>query len=241
MGLAKVTALALLPALGNFAGALLAERVEATGRRLNLALHAAAGIVLAVIGVELLPRALGGAPPWQVVAAFALGGGAAVLIKYLISRLERSHGGGRASSWMIYIAVAVDLFSDGLLIGAGSSVAFGLALLLALAQVTADLPEGFATIADLKRRGYARHIRLLLAAGFVLPVVGAAALSYWLLRGQASVYQLLALAFAGGLLIVVASEDMMPEAHESAEDVHASALTFVGGFSLFTLVSAYFG
>lgn len=55
MDLVKVVTLALLRALGNFGGGLLAEVLQATGRRLNLALHGAAGIMLAVIGVELIP------------------------------------------------------------------------------------------------------------------------------------------------------------------------------------------
>ena len=60
----KVMALALLPAIGNFGGGLLAEYLRTTRRTLSLALHAAAGIVIAVVAIELMPEALGGAPPW---------------------------------------------------------------------------------------------------------------------------------------------------------------------------------
>lgn len=41
---------------GKFGGGLLAEVVPVSRRLLSLALHAAAGIVLAVVGLELLPR-----------------------------------------------------------------------------------------------------------------------------------------------------------------------------------------
>jgi ZIP family zinc transporter len=54
-GLLIVLALAALPALGNLAGGLLAEVVEVSPRTLSLALHAAPGIALAVVGVKLLP------------------------------------------------------------------------------------------------------------------------------------------------------------------------------------------
>lgn len=47
-----VLAIAAMPALGNFAGGLLAEAVPVSRNTLSLALHAAAGIVLAVVGVE---------------------------------------------------------------------------------------------------------------------------------------------------------------------------------------------
>ena len=47
---------------------------------------------------------------------------------------KRSDGDNRTSMWMIYIAVAVDLNSEGLMIGAGSAIATSLALILALGR-----------------------------------------------------------------------------------------------------------
>jgi hypothetical protein len=42
---------------------------------LSGALHAAAGVVAAVVATELLPEALGGgAPPWAVVLGLCAGG-----------------------------------------------------------------------------------------------------------------------------------------------------------------------
>ncbi|WP_417791049.1 hypothetical protein [Stutzerimonas xanthomarina] len=115
--------------------------------------------------------------------------------------------------WMIFVAVSMDLFSDGLMIGTGSSVSTALALTLALEQVMADVPEGYATIANMKDKGIPRRRRLLLSASFALPV----------------------------LLTVAAVEDMLSEAHESAQDHRSSVLAFAGGFVLFTLVSAGLG
>lgn len=69
------------------------------------------------------------------------------------------------------------------MIGAGSAVAAGLGLLLALGQVMADLPEGFATVANLKDKGVPRRKRLMLSAAFAVPVLLAASLAFLLLRG----------------------------------------------------------
>lgn len=140
--------------------------------------------------------------------------------------------------WMVYIAVAADLFSDGLMIGAGSAVGPTLALTLALGQVLADVPEGFAAIANFKGRGIPRGRRLLLSLSFVLPVLLAAVLAFFLLRGPSDGLKMGALIFTAGRLTVAAVEDMISEAHEAAEDSRASVLAFVGGFVLFTLVSA---
>ena len=43
----------------------LAEIFGASSRALNLVLHAAAGIVIAVVAVELMPRAAGADPAWR--------------------------------------------------------------------------------------------------------------------------------------------------------------------------------
>lgn len=44
----QAVALALMPAAGNFIGVLIAETIVVSRHRLGLALHAAAGIILAV-------------------------------------------------------------------------------------------------------------------------------------------------------------------------------------------------
>jgi hypothetical protein len=66
---AVVLALALFPALGNFFGGLLAEFVPTSKRALNRALHAVAGVVIAIVAVELTPRALQATSGWLVAIA----------------------------------------------------------------------------------------------------------------------------------------------------------------------------
>jgi len=236
----QVIVLALLPFAGNFTGGLVAEFVQTTKRRVSVALHGAAGIIFAVIGVELMPRTLSNTEPWIVVLALCLGGAAAVWSKRGVKRLQAGRS-ARAGPWMVYLAVATDLFTDGLLIGTGSSVSFTLALLLAIAQVLADVPEGFASIASFRDQGIPRRWRLLLSAGFAVPILASAVGSYWLLRDAASAWQMGALAFAAGMLLVLAVEDIVPEAHEQSEDFPLAAGAVIGGFALFTLISSYFG
>jgi len=250
--LLQILVIALLPPAGNFAGGMLAEIVKTTPARLSLALHAAAGIVLGVIAIELAPRAFEGMPVWGASLAFLAGGGAFLLLEAVVEKLTRTRpdsddpvplraNAKRVGPWIIYAAVAIDLFSDGLLVGAGSSLSFGLALLLAIGQVTADIPEGFAAVANFKAKGIPRAQRILLAASFAIPMVVAALLSFLVLRDLPEVYQLGALAFIAGLLLVAATEEIVGEAHEADCDTRASVLAIAGGFALFGLVSGYFG
>lgn len=235
--------LALLPAAGNFAGGALAEIVHVSQRTLSLALHAAAGIVLGVVSIELLPEALRADPPWVPIAAFVAGGGFFILVDQALDFVQERLPGdqsGNSAGWAIYFGVAVDLFSDGIMIGTGTTIAIGLAVLLALAQVSADLPEGFATIAAFKRQGLARRTRLLLAASFTIPILLGTTIGYWAVRGRPEIVQFSLLAFTAGVLTTVVVEEMMPEAHREA-DARFATLVFVGGFALFALLSAYLG
>lgn len=234
-----VLLLALLPGLGNFGGGMLSEFRGASPSMLNFALHAASGILIGIVAVELLPEALGGLAGWWVALAIAAGGTCYVLIEAAVERLQKRRGGDdRTSMWMVYVAVAVDLTADGLMLGTGTAVSMGLGIALAAGQVLADVPEGFATVANLRENGVPRRRRIMLSASFILFCLVAALVSYLLLRGAGEGIKMAALAFLAGLLSVAAVEDMLEEAHEARKDSRTSVLAFVGGFALFTLVSA---
>lgn len=240
----SVIGLALLPAIGNLTGGLVAEFTRTPGRRLNKALHAASGIVLAVVSVELMPEVLAVLSGWTVGIAFGVGGSAYIVIESLVDKIQQSQGGARAKNrgmWMIYIAVSIDLFSDGLLIGAGSAVAMSMAVVLALGQVLADFPEGYATMANMKDKGIPRLQRMALSTFFFVPVLGAAILAYYGLRGQSETLKMIALTVTAGLLTVAAVEDMLSEGHDANADTKGSIVAFTGGFVVFTFVSAGLG
>jgi ZIP family zinc transporter len=235
-----VLAFAALPALGNFAGGALAEFVPVSRLMLNLALYSAAGVVVAVVAVELMPRALEADPAWAIVLAFVLGGVFYVAVDWAIQRLNDRYGGeGGAGPWVIFFGVSVDLFSDGIMVGTGSTVAVGLGLLLALGQVPSDIPEGFATVANFRRRGVPRSRRLLLSAAFAAPIFLGATLGYWLMRDASELNKLLLLTFTAGVLSTLVVEELVPEAVEEVPESPLSSLAFIGGFALFALLSTY--
>lgn len=63
---------------------------------------------------------------------------------------------GRATTWGAYAAVGVDLLSNGMMIGSGGAVAAELGVLLALSQVVANLPGGYAIAASFRARAFQR-------------------------------------------------------------------------------------
>ncbi len=241
-GFLLVLGLAALPAAGNFLGGLAAEVRTVSERALSLALHLAAGIVLAVVGLELMPQALEATPPWVPILAFVAGGaffiGLERLIGYVQNRLDA--GQESAGPFAIFSGVSLDLFSDGVMIGTGTVLNPALGFLLALGQVPADVPEGFAAVATLRRTGLSRARRLLLAASFALPILLGATLGYFALRDAPSVLTLPVLALTGGALTSVVIEEMVSQAHEG-QTSRLGPLFLTTGFALFALISVYVG
>ena len=162
-----VIGLALLPRLGNLVGGMVAEFARTTPRLLNLALHAASGIVIGVVAIELMPEALDNLAGWWIAVSFAAGGAAYVGAEtLLIERVTSGDGRGGSPMWMIYVAVAVDLSGDGLMIGSGSAVATSLAIVLAAGQVLADFPEGYSVVANLREKKVSRGRRIFVSLSF---------------------------------------------------------------------------
>lgn len=244
----SILGFAMIPAAGNFAGGVLAELLPLSRRALSIALHLAAGLVIGLVAIEIAPRALASGPTWAMALA-VVGGGALFLAADAAMGIVRRRVGTPSGAeegeqergpWMIYMAVAIDLFSDGVMIGAGSSVAAELGILLALGQVVADVPEGFATIAALKQQRMRRRTRLALAAAFAIPVLAGALLGYFGVRDAAESVQVGVLVFTAGVLLTATLEEILPEAH-SVEDTRMTTLAIVLGFGGFMLLSHYLG
>ncbi len=251
-GYALVLALLALPAVGNWLGGALAEVVPVSQRTLSLALHAATGIVLAVVGLELVPEALKAVPAWVPLLAF-LGGGLFFLgVDGAIERLgarasssgapgdEDDRGEGGGNPLVIYAGTALDLFSDGVMVGTGAVVNPALGFLLAVGQTPADVPEGFATIATLRRAGFSRARRVLFTAGLAVPLLVGGTLGYFALRDAPEVVRLAVLAATGGALTAVVVEEIVPEAHKGG-DSRLATMFLVSGFALFAAISVYVG
>jgi zinc transporter, ZIP family len=235
-----VLALSLLPAGGNLAGGLLAESARLPSWVIGAALHAAAGIAIGVVSIDLMPRALGAVPTWLLIVAFVIGAAFSVVLArgvrwWRMTMNMRASGG----AWMVYMAVATDLLSDGLMIGAASAVAGGLGFLLAISQVVGNLPGGFAAMANFRDEGVTRRSRLLIAGSFVAPAILGAVAGYWLLRGTGDEVQSAGLVFIAGVLLLTTVEDMVPQADEPEPERWLSTVSFTLGFVFLVFLSAY--
>lgn len=206
-----------------------------TDRR-HLILGLAGGLMLGVVGLDLLPEALEAADREVfgvpvALLCFVLGFLTAHLVERLLAVRRADHGltdAARAPQVGLTAAAALVLHSamDGVAIGAAFQVDTGVAAAVAVAVVAHDFADGFNTytIADLY--GNQRHrVLLMLAADAVAPVIGAASTLLFTLPEQfLGVY----LGFFGGVLLYLATSDILPEAHHEHPARSTLACTVAG-------------
>lgn len=233
-----VLALAVLPAAGKTLGSLLAEGVHTPKWLVGAALHAAAGIAIALVSIDLMPRILEAISIELMIVAFLCGASLSVLLVQGAKRLQMRVGTGSASAWMVQLAILVDLASDGLMTGAGSGVSLGLGSLLAMAQLVANIPGGFASTANFRDKGVGRSQRLILIAVVPILVLIAAGLGFGLLKEANTGVQHGVLAVMVGVLLLTTVEETLPQGDAPQPPRWISTAAFAGGFSLFALLSS---
>ncbi len=174
--------------------------------------------------------------------AFVAGGGVFIGLDRLVGYVQGRLGGGedRSSALAIFGGGSMDFFSDGVMIGTGTVLNPALGLLLALGQVPADLPEGFAAVATPRRADIPRRRRVLMSASFAVPILLGAALGFLALRQAPELVTLSVLALTGGALSAVVVEEMVTEAHEG-ETSRIGPVFLTAGFALFAAISVYVG
>jgi zinc transporter, ZIP family len=236
----EVIAFAALPAVTSLAAGILAERVRTSKRLISLALHLAAGAIMALIGIELMPRVLNVEPAWKTVAAFVAGGIAYLVLHEILARIRERAGktGDGKHAWAVYSDMLLDFVTDGFIIGTGMALDRGLGLVLALGAVVAEVPQAFAAIAEFDRRQVSRRTRTILAVSFAMVVIASAVLAYWIMEGRGESWKLVILSFTAGLLASLMVEEIVPEAHEE-RDQRLAVGAFVGGFAVVALLSVY--
>jgi len=240
--------MAVFVALGAFlmtlAGGWTALRV--TDRR-HLVLGLAGGLMLGVVGLDLLPEALdaAGTEVFGVPAAlllFVAGFLLAHMMERLLAGRQAAHGAeetapraGRAPEVGLTAAAAMVGHSamDGVAIGAAFQVGGGMGTAVALAVVAHDFADGFNTYTITSLYGNARRRALaMLFADAAAPVVGAASTVFFTIpEGALGGY----LGFFGGALLYLAAAEILPEAHHE-HPARSTLLCTVAGVAFIWLV-----
>ena len=200
--------------------------------------------MLSVTALSLLPKALGpneqNFP--QVIIGIMLGASALFVVDTYLPHIhgfliaDRPLTSGMKTTLMLVAALFIHNFPEGFATGAaysggvtvfGNTVALGIAL--------QNVPEGFLVSVPLRSQGYSARRSFITGAlsGFIEPVCSITAL---VLVALFSVLLPYALAFAGGSMLYVIFDEMVPESHSHGFERAATA-SFMTGFLLMTTLN----
>jgi zinc transporter, ZIP family len=197
--------------------------------------HFAAGVVMAAVAGEVLPEVRDRASLWLIVIGFSAG----VAVPLAMRRFE---GGESARTGALpvalLVAVGVDLFVDGVLVGTGAAVSRETAVVIVIALTVEVLFLGLAVAVELTSSGVSRVTSAAVTIGLSLLVGVGAVLGALLLADAGDAVLGVVLAFAAAALLWLVVEELLVEAHETAEKPWMAAMFFIGFLALFCLEAA---
>lgn len=203
-------------------------------------MHLGAGVVFAVVAIELLPTIVHSAAIVAVVIGFSAGAGLMLTLRQLLEHddeegeSEHAESGGGSSTGML-VAIGVDLVVDGIMLGLGFAAGERAGILLAIALTIETVSLGLAIATSLRERSIpTRRIIGIIVVLAAMLVVGATAGGVGLRYAPPSVVPGM-LAFGAAALLFLVTEELLEEAHEVKETPALTAMFFVGFLALMVL------
>ncbi len=231
--------------IGTGAGGLLSILVKKpTPRFTGTILAFAAGIMLSIIFLELIGEAIAFSGSMAAIVGLTLG----MVIFYFLDHYLPHHHTVTAEDTpfnsylkkgtLLALGIGLHNLPEGLAIGSGYVGSTELGLSLAILIGLHNIPEGMAVAAPLKQGGYnyGKIIAVTALAGVPMglgAMIGAAI-------GSISNNVLgISLGFAGGAMLYIVCDELIPDAYESA-GAHLSILGIFAGTILGILFTTWF-
>jgi zinc transporter, ZIP family len=224
-------------------GGVLALAVGMGARTLGVIMAFGAGVLISAVAFELVEEAFETSATLRTVAAGLFAGCAVFAVgDWLIDRMggdqrKRSSGVQASGSGLaIVLGIVLDGIPEAAVIGLGLLQGTGVSVAVIAAVFLSNLPEAVAATTGLASAGWEK-VRIMLLWVAVAVVTGLASLAgYALLDGASPTTIAFTLAFAGGAILTMLADTMMPEAFEHGGKLVGIATTV--GFALAFGISA---
>ncbi|GAB2447686.1 membrane protein [Nocardioides hungaricus] len=208
----------LLAAGSLLIGQALASPLGRSKRTVGLMMAFGAGTLISAVGYELIPEEsleLG----WEIGAAFLVG----ALAYYVGARLI-DRGGG--SSTALFLGALLDGIPESFILGLGLALGGSISVAFLAAVLLSNVPEGLAGTDDMRTAGVPER-RITLMWVSLTAVCGIASLAGFLVADAGTHTGEIASAFAGGAVLTMLADSMVPESYGRAGRV-AGLLTVLG-------------
>lgn len=201
-------------------GGLIALRWTVSSRALGLVMAFGAGVLISAVAYDLVEEAFetstgaGGVGLGLAAGALSFYAGDAWLDRRGAADRKRSSGPGADSAALpLVLGIVLDGVPESIVIGVGLLAGEGVSLAVLVAVFLSNLPEAIAATAGL--RSTMRRARILLLWTVVVAVSGLSSLAgYALFDGASPGVLAFVIAFAGGAVLTMLADTMMPEAFE---------------------------
>ena len=230
----------LLTAGSLWLGAVLAVYARPASRWIGLAMAFGSGALIAAVAYELVSEAFEISPA-VAAAGFTTGALAFYVGDWAIDR-RGGHGrksasgehqlSGRANA--IVLGTILDGIPESFVLGASVQEGSGVTVALVVGVFVSNIPESLSATSGLRAAGWASSRVFAMWSAVVGASVVAAAAGWLLLEAMPAGGGSFALAFAGGALLVMLADTLMPEAFvlSGREAGLVTALGFAFGFAL---------
>ena len=219
---------------GTGLGGAIAFLLNRPGKRfLSLLLSFSAGLMIAVVCFDLLPKAFDVGNLSQGLLGLMLGVAMIMVCQEGISRIRLGHPSRNGllprgknhlqTGILMGIGIALHNFPEGLAIGSGFATytAYGMGLSFVIALH--DIPEGVAMATPLRMGGMPKA--MVFGAALLAGVpTGLGALLGYFIGGISTLFISLCLGFAGGAMLYITCSELIPE----SRDLHRGRLSSIG-------------
>ncbi|HHX87168.1 MAG TPA: ZIP family metal transporter, partial [Firmicutes bacterium] len=194
---------------------------------LSSVLGFSAGVMLSIVFMDLLPESIQIANYWYGIAGLLAGIGVLLLLDMLFPHYhhyseEQSRFRFRKVGTLLGIGIALHNVPEGLAIGAGYASSAALGAGITLVMIVQNIPEGMAMATAMCMGGLdGRRVVYLSALAGVPMGIGAL---LGAVAGSVSPHLLsLSLSFAGGAMLYITCDELIPDAHELSKG-HSATL-----------------
>ena len=223
-------------------GGVLALRLQIGTRALGLIMAFGAGVLISAVAFELVEQAFEtSSGEGRVALGLFLGAGVFFAGDAVIDRLGGSdrkrstRNDGAGAPLAIVLGIVLDGVPESLVLGLTIVSGGSVSAAFLVAVFLSNLPEAIAATSGLQRSGWSRS-RILGLWTLVMVVSGlAAVIGYVALDSATPETIALVLAFAGGAILTMLADTMMPEAFEFGGSLVGIFTTF--GFALAFTIS----
>lgn len=197
--------------------------------------HFAAGIVFAVVALELLPELNSRVELIWAVIGFILGTGLMLGVKGYFDRRNAANPVAAAQPSSLVVMTGINVFVDGLVIGIGFVVGAEQGLLVTIALTIELLFLVMSVASALGKAGATRQRVIISAAVIALLLTFGAVLGFTVLGQLPADGLAVMIAFGSAALLYLVTEELLVEAHEDANTALTTGVFFAGFIVYFAI------